>query len=324
MKKQPRPTVTRMTRVWWPGRPSPMTAWRSGNHRTRASGCTRRTNAAPAPTRAMATTTKPPETNAPTCHEPACQAARLANSTRTNDRHQRLDRVEPRPEPARRAGAGAFRLVAQQRQRLDPADAGQRHERAADRHQVAEHGGVEGRRQRQARAGVAERDDGVRRHGRQAERRDQETERAPGEAEHQRLQDVDGEDPPARRAQALERGDAGPLLLQEDAGHAPHADAAEDEDHVADQAEEVLRALDLRADARLGVVVRAHRREAVAEASPQPLDDRLERRVGQLQQPLVADPAAEADEAGRGEIGAIDDDARPERERAGAAARARR
>ena len=175
--------------------------------------------------------------------------------------------------------------------------------------------------QRQSRAGVAERDDDVGRHRRQAEPRDQEAERAAGEAEHQRLQDVDGEDPPARRAQALERGDAGPLLLQEDARHAPHADAAEDEDHVADQAEEVLRALDLRADARLGVVVRAHRREAVAEASPQPLDDRLERRVGQLQQALVADPAAEADEAGRGEIGAIDDDAGAERERAGAAAR---
>ncbi len=59
MKKQPRPTVTRITRVWCPGRPRPMTACRSGNQRTRDSGCTSRTKAAPAPTSAMADDDEP-------------------------------------------------------------------------------------------------------------------------------------------------------------------------------------------------------------------------------------------------------------------------
>ena len=299
MKKQPRPTVTRMTRVWCPGRPRPMTAWRSGNQRTRDSGCTSRTKAAPAPTRAIATTTKPPETNAPTRNEPACQAASPANSSSTTTvaiactgssrAHSRRAGVAPVPSVSSRSSdSGLTRWMPASGTSALPTETSVPSTRACS---------AAGQRQPEAR--VAERDDGVRRHRRQAQPGDQQAERAAGEAEDQRLQHVDGEDPPARRAQALERGDAGALLLQEHARDAPHADAAEHEDHVADQAEEVLRALDLRPHARLGVVVRADRREAVAQARAQALDDRLERRVGHLQQALVAGPAAEADQAGR-------------------------
>ena len=59
MKNEPRPTASRMTRVWLPGRAMCSTACRSAKERAYRSGCTARTSAAPARCSTSATPTKP-------------------------------------------------------------------------------------------------------------------------------------------------------------------------------------------------------------------------------------------------------------------------
>ena len=68
-----------------------------------------------------------------------------------------------------------------------------------------------------------------------------------------------------RRAKALEDRDALDLLAHEDAGHAPHADAAEHDDHEADEAQVVLGADEVVADVVFEQRVRSRRHEVAAQ-----------------------------------------------------------
>ena len=81
-----------------------------------------------------------------------------------------------------------------------------------------------------------------------ARARERDAEQAAGQAERHHLQEVDGDDLAAARAEAFQHGDAAHLLQDEDARDARHRDAAEDDDDQADQAQVVLGAIEVAAD----------------------------------------------------------------------------
>ncbi len=83
MKKVPRPTASRMTRVWLPGRTTCSTACRSANEREKRSGCTAQMSATPAACSTSAVATKPPESIRPTGSDPACHAATPTSAAAT-------------------------------------------------------------------------------------------------------------------------------------------------------------------------------------------------------------------------------------------------
>ena len=129
MKKAPRPTASRMTRVWLPGRDRCSTAWRSGNDREFASGAISATSARPARCSTTASAAKPTQTTSPTL-----QRRRLPGGQR--DQRQPTRRRSPRcPVQSR---ARRTRLVAQQQRRLDEPHLQQRHDREQQRHQHAD------------------------------------------------------------------------------------------------------------------------------------------------------------------------------------------
>ena len=199
----------------------------------------------------------------------------------------------------RRRADGRRRLLAQQQQRTHAPHFEQRHEREQQRHQHADAEGLETGGERQADRDRAERGEGVGRRGQQHQRAEREAHQAAGRAEQQHLHDVDAEHLRDRRADALQHGDALQLLLDEDARHAPDADAAEHDHHVADQPEIVLRDLQLLADAVFVVAVRPHRHQCVAERDAQIARQPFEaRRIVDAHQPLIARAAAETDQAG--------------------------
>ena len=119
-----------------------------------------------------------------------------------------------------------------------------------------------------------------------------------------------------RAADALQDGDAPHLLLDEDAGDARDADPAEDQHDQSDQAEIVLGARQVLPHA-IGVrPVAAAADELVGERRAQ-IRLRLHRAVAShQQQELTRRPAAERQQPGRWDIGVIDQDARPDAERA--------
>ena len=74
-KKLPRPTASRMTRVWLPGRPRLSTACRRENERARAAGRTAHTMPLLARCSTTVTAAKPPQTISPARSDDACQPA---------------------------------------------------------------------------------------------------------------------------------------------------------------------------------------------------------------------------------------------------------
>ena len=114
MKNAPRPTASRMTRVWLPGRDRCSTACRSGNDRDAGQ---RRDQRAPAAGRpAAARAPAPAEAGADDqadAQRAACQAVSATSAADTSDQR--------RPAASSRAGR-ACDLVAQQQRRLDEAD----------------------------------------------------------------------------------------------------------------------------------------------------------------------------------------------------------
>ena len=110
-KKLPRPTASRMTRVWLPGRPRPITACRSGNQRgarQRAHGADeRRARPGAGPARPPRSR---PHTIAPTRSDAACHTATATSAALTATRRADLRPVDRRAtHAADRGAAGAGR-----------------------------------------------------------------------------------------------------------------------------------------------------------------------------------------------------------------------
>ncbi len=80
MKNAPRPTASRMTRVWLPGREMCSTACRSGNDGAAESGAMVRTSSRPVQCSASATPQKPAQTMRPTRSEAACHAVNATSA----------------------------------------------------------------------------------------------------------------------------------------------------------------------------------------------------------------------------------------------------
>ncbi len=147
-------------------------------------------------------------------------------------------------------------------------------------------------------------------------------EQAAGQAERHHLQDVDGDDLAAARAEALQDGDAADLLQDEDARDARHRDAAEDHDDQADQAQVVLGAIEIAADLILGRAERPRVDELVLEvARAASVTSGSTRSSGTLtsmtRRARLPKPSRPVD----GEIGVVDEHARAEAELADAAPR---
>ena len=97
MKKVPRPTASRMTRVWLPGRARCSTACRSANERACRSGCTARTSADAGEMQHERRSRRSRRT-APgrRASDPACQAATPTSAAATRHGDAPLQPVEPR------------------------------------------------------------------------------------------------------------------------------------------------------------------------------------------------------------------------------------
>ena len=109
MKKAPRPTASRITRVWLPGREMWSTAWRSGNDGAFASGATTRTSNRPVSCSTTASAENPAHTIRPTRSDAACQDVNADQRGRHEDHGADL----------RPVASGGRRFVAQQQRRLD-------------------------------------------------------------------------------------------------------------------------------------------------------------------------------------------------------------
>ncbi len=135
-------------------------------------------------------------------------------------------------------------------------------------------------------------------------------EHAARQAERQHLQQVDGDDLTAARADALQHGDAAELLKDEDPRHARHGDAAEDHDHQADHAQVVLGSIEVLADRIVRGPERARRDEFVLELLPQAAHQRLDAVLRGTHEDHPANLAAEPDQPRRTNIGEVDEDSR--------------
>ena len=261
-KKQPRPTASRITRVWLPGR-------RRLKHRVPQRK----------PRRARRAATRPHERerravqhqrDARRSRRDTAAPARQRSRLPRRHRHERGGHRRRRPPPAasrsreplsgrsRDAPPGrpdGRRRRPQQQQRLDAAHVEQRHEREQQRHEQPDGEPLQHGRRRQPVGHAAEATAASERREWHASRaaREPTPSRLPASAEQRHLQHVDRR-APARvgRAEALQDGDAADLLPHEHARHAPHADAAEHDDDEADEAEVVLGALEALADLILG------------------------------------------------------------------------
>ena len=146
-------------------------------------------------------------------------------------------------------------------------------------------------------------------------------EKAARQAERHDLQHVDGDDLTARGAETLQHGDAPDLLQHEDTGDARHRDAAEDDDDQADEAEVVLRPIEIPPDRIVGRTVRTRVDVVLAEVVVERLDQVVEALVGDARQHHTAGATAERQQAGCRHVVEIDEDARPECEAAQVATR---
>ena len=137
---------------------------------------------------------------------------------------------------------------------------------------------------------------------------------APGEAEHHDLEHVDRHDLAARGAGTFQHRDAVHLLQHEDARHARHGNAAQDDDDQADHAEVVLRPIEVAADFIVRRTVRAGVDELFLEVRPQSPDKWLYLWIGHPDLEDVAGAAPKGQEPGGGKVGGIDEDARAQAE----------
>ena len=244
-----------MTRVWLPGRARLRTACRSGNQRdardrahgaddararrgaaarrcrrTRAQTISAHRAATPPASRRSPTSAAPTSTAATTC----VQSMSASRARMPRQRPPRRDSPPARPSPAvvppRSSSSGLTRRTSSSgtsenssetsRPTLTPCHTAEAVRRIAASRRTRRRYSP-GSPPAPARASA-------------------DAQHAPGQPEHDDLQHVGGEHLPRRRADALQDRDALDLLPHEHARDAPHADAAEHEDHEADQAQVVL------------------------------------------------------------------------------------
>ena len=261
----------------------------------------------------------------PTRQDPACHPATTARTAETRTdaitfsqsiRRYHAGRFPPAsPAPAmvpwRRTSSGFTRRTSSSGT-----------EREEQRHQQADRDPLESRGNGQPVRRGAERRGKRRRDRRDRQAGEQNAEAAARERQDHDLHEVRREHLTARRPEALQHGDAAQLLVHEHARDAPDPDAPQDHHGEADEAEVVLRALEVFADVLLGCAVPAHVHEPVAELLAQPFDQ-----VARLalafdpEEDRVARPAAERQQARGSQIVVGDDGARAEAERAGAVPR---
>ena len=142
MKNVPRPTASRMTRVWFPGRAMRSTACRSANERAWRSGCTARTSAGAGQMQHEGDRHEPAGQ-----HEADGQRSRLpGRDADQRGGHGHGDAPLEPVEPRRRRG-----VLPQQQRRLDVADLEQRHDREQHRHEQADGESLQRRRRPSAR-----------------------------------------------------------------------------------------------------------------------------------------------------------------------------
>ena len=246
MKKLPRPTASR-TILHLRSRSAQLKhrVTLSANHRALASGRMSRIRSEPARCSTRVVAARPDDD-----HQPDAPRSRLPDRERGqragHEPHARaLDPVEP----------GRRRLVAQQARRLDVPHLEEGHQREQQRDEQADRQALERGARRYCIADIEPAGrDGRKQpgHGGHRASRQDEAEETARQSEDQHLGDVDGQQLRRPRTDALEHGDALDLLLDEDAGHAGDANAAEDDDDQADEAQVVLRAREVLADVVLG------------------------------------------------------------------------
>ena len=254
-----------------------------------------------------------PRREAPARSEAACQEATATSPARTSTPAatctQSMRAVSAPKRPSRRARLLRLSRDSPPRrseQRLHPPHFEQRHEREQQRHQQPDgHALRDGRRGqavRRRRRATPTATPGISRIAAAARATPSQ---AAGQPEQRDLQHVDREDLRGGRAEALEDRDAPDLLPDEDARHAPHADAAEHDDDEADEAQVVLGANRGRRRCRPRVRVRARRRRTRSRNSSRSrVVKRLDAVLAHPEQPLIARAAAEAEQARLLQIGA--------------------
>ena len=260
MKNAPRPTASRITRVWLPGRDRCSTAWRSGNDRELAQRREQRDEAAAGK---MQHDRQPAEAGAdhqPTRSDAACHAVSATSAADDQRRSPRV-RVQSRaPADASSSRSSSDGLTNRTCSSGTTENSSETSTPMPMPCAAALQRDAVVRLCQQRRRG-AERE----RNRRDRRPRERDAEQAAGQAERHHLQHVDRDDLPAARADALQHGDAADLLQDEHAGHARHGDAAEDHDDQADQAQVVLRAIEVAADLIVGRAIRPRVDEVVLE-----------------------------------------------------------
>ena len=215
------------------------------------------------------------------------------------DRHQRRGH-DDNGRDAQPVASPAPPLVAQQQRRLDETDLQQRHDRKQHRYQHADGDALRRRAPGDAVARLGQQRR-RRRPERQRDRRDGgarngDAEEAAGQPEPHHLQHVDGDDLRVARADALEHRDAANFLQDEHPRDARHRDAAENHDDQADQAEIVLRPIEVPADLIFSRAVRSRGDEFVAQFAAQRRDQRIHVLVGHLHVQAAIGAAAKAEQ----------------------------
>ena len=210
-----------------------------------------------------------------------------------------------RRDPHRIATRRAWRLpLPQQQQRLRVARIEQRHQGEQQRHEHADGQSLQHRREGQI--GRDNLESGGRRrlrgqgtgYGRQHTPGDADPEQGPAQPQQGHLHHVDGQHAGVRGPEALQDGGAAEPLLHEYPGHAPDADAAQDDDDEADEAEIVLRPREVALDAVLRPPVGADADKRLPQVFPQGPHERLDGLFRHPQQKLPVRAAREPEQAG--------------------------
>ena len=188
--------------------------------------------------------------------------------------------------------------MAQQERWLDLAHFEQRHHRKQQRYEHPHAGPLGGGRPRQP-VIHRQRADLIHVVGNHRDRnpRHQHADKAANNAQRQRLEEIDAENLTARATDALHDRDALDLLPHEHARHARHRDAAEHDNHETDQAEIIFGALEVFADLFLTISKGAHTYELRPQLGLQIVCERVDLSIGNAQQHLARDAAAERDQA---------------------------
>ena len=245
--------------------------------------------------------------------QPDVERGRLPGGEGDQRRRHQNDR--PPPDPIH--GTAGRGLVSQQQRGLDETHLEQRHDRKQQRYERADAQSLNRRAQRHPVLDVGENwRVGGEKHWNRRDHpaRQRDAEQAAGESEREDLQQIDSDDLAASGPHTFQHGDAAEFLQDEDAGHARHRDPAEDDDHQTDHAQVVLGPFEVFTDRIVRRAERARVDELVAELLAQRPHQRIGARFRDADENRAPHLTAESDEAGRVDVGEVDQHARAEAE----------